>query len=69
MAEEYQMDWDQICQSSQLGELTNVPQVLTGGLLHRMYAVETTEGKYAIKLVNPNIMVRPKALRNYILSV
>lgn len=65
MAEKNMMNWEQICQTSQLGKLTDAPQELTGGLLHRMYAVETTEGKYAIKLLNPNIMERPEAMQNY----
>jgi len=48
--------------------MIGVPEEISGGLLHRMYAVETTQGKYAIKALNPQIMVRPEAMQNYINS-
>jgi hypothetical protein len=44
-----------------------VPISVTGGLLHRMYALQTTSGRYAIKALNPEIMYRPTALQNRIL--
>jgi hypothetical protein len=52
----------------QLGDLVNEPESLTGGLMHRMYAVVTTKGKYAIKALNPQIMIRPKAMQKIINS-
>ncbi|MBY6036915.1 phosphotransferase [Fictibacillus nanhaiensis] len=64
---QYKMDFMGMCQRSHLGELVNT-DLISGGLLHRMYAVETTKGKYAIKLLNPQIMLRPTAMRNYINS-
>ena len=33
-----------------------------------MYAIETAQGKYAIKALNPQIMLRPLAMQNYINS-
>ena len=65
---QYKLEFKDLCQTSQLGELLNVPESISGGLLHRMYAVETTKGKYAIKLLNPQIILRPTAMRNYINS-
>lgn len=65
---QYKLEFKDLCQVSQLGELLNAPESIFGGLLHRMYAVETTKGKYAIKLLNPQIMIRPTAIRNYINS-
>ncbi len=65
---EYQLKFEGICKQSLLGELLSVPKPINGGLLHRMYAVETTKGKYAIKLLNPQIMVRTTAIQNYINS-
>ncbi|WP_335872658.1 hypothetical protein [Bacillus sp. 2205SS5-2] len=62
------MDFEDLCQTSLLGKLVNDPKSISGGLLHRMYAIETTEGKYAVKLLNPQIMIRPTALKNYINS-
>ncbi|SCC34353.1 phosphotransferase [Bacillus mycoides] len=64
----YYLDFESICKNSLLGEMLNVPKSICGGLLHRMYAVETTKGKYAIKLLNPQIMIRPMAIQNYINS-
>lgn len=51
-----------------LGELAAPPEKLTGGLMHTMYAAVTDKGKYAIKILNPSVMLREKALRNTILS-
>ena len=38
---------------------------VSGGFLHRMYKVETRNGFYAVKHLNPEIMKRPKVLENY----
>lgn len=65
---QYQFEFESLCQISLLGELVNVPKPLSGGLLHRMYALKTAKGKYAIKLLNPQIMLRPTAMMNYINS-
>lgn len=48
-----------------LGNLTAQPQRVTGGYLHKMFRLETTTGKYAVKLLNPLIMKRPGVLENY----
>ncbi|OQR56826.1 phosphotransferase [Bacillus sp. CDB3] len=61
----YYLDFEGICKNSLLGEMLNVPKSICGGLLHRMYVIETSKGKYAIKLLNPQIMLRPKAMQNY----
>ena len=39
-----------------------------GGLLHKMYRVETESGTYAVKVLNSEIMRRPEALNNTINS-
>lgn len=33
--------------------------------MHKMYKLETTQGTYAVKLLNPSIMKRPDVFRNY----
>lgn len=53
---------------SRLGEIEGIPVPISGGLLHKMYSLETTKGKYAIKILNPQIMKRPEAMTNYINS-
>ncbi|WP_400247478.1 phosphotransferase [Niallia sp. JL1B1071] len=57
-----------ICNESNLGEIVGVPFSISGGLLHKMYAIETDKGKFAIKRLNPQIMKRPNAWKNYINS-
>ena len=59
---------EQLCQSYRLGKLKRVPEMVTGGLMHKMYHVRTDKGEYAVKLLNPDIMKRPEALQNMINS-
>jgi hypothetical protein len=59
---QYNLQFNKLCDILQLGEIVGVPEAISGGLLHRMYAIETTEGKYAIKALNPQIMLRPVAM-------
>ena len=61
---QYNIQLEQLCSHLCLGELLCEPEQLTGGLLHRMYAVETTSGKYAVKALNPQVMLRPAAKSN-----
>ena len=41
------------------------PLKVTGGLTHRIFKVVTDNGKYIVKLLNPNIMKRPTAMGNF----
>ena len=36
-----------------------------GGFMHKMFKVQTTAGTYAVKHLNPEIMSRPDAMKNY----
>ncbi|CAM3330364.1 phosphotransferase enzyme family protein [Vagococcus fessus] len=54
-----------IAQQLDLGTLSSEPKQLTGGFMHQMYALFTTKGKYAIKLLNPYIMKRETAMANF----
>lgn len=56
---------EEICRQWDLGELEFSPFKLEGGFLHKMYSLFTTKGRYAIKLLNPNIMQRKTAMENY----
>ena len=51
-----------------LGTVVKEVVQVTGGLLHRMYRVCTDQGEYAVKVLNPEIMKRPVALRNTVNS-
>jgi Ser/Thr protein kinase RdoA (MazF antagonist) len=62
----YNLQFEKLCKALGLGELTATPEAISGGLLNRMYAVVTTSGKYAVKALNPQIMMRPTALANYL---
>jgi len=64
----YNLQFEKLCNTLQLGKIKGEPKVISGGLLHRMYAVETMEGKYAVKALNPEIMVRPPAMQHFINS-
>lgn len=52
----------------ELGTLRGKPQQVFGGLLHKMYKVETSSGVYAVKALNPIIMKREMAISNTIFS-
>lgn len=65
---QYNLQFEKLCNILQLGKIVSMPEAISGGLLHRMYAIETTKGKYAIKALNPQIMLRPVAMQNYINS-
>lgn len=51
-----------------LGKLINKPVRVMGGLLNRMYKVNTSTGIYAIKHLNPEVMKRKNAKENHILA-
>ncbi|MDP5276309.1 phosphotransferase [Chengkuizengella axinellae] len=62
------IQFKKLCGKSQLGEIISSPAAVSGGLLHKMYVIETSQGKYAIKILNPQIMMRAEAMQNYIHS-
>ncbi|CAM3307539.1 aminoglycoside phosphotransferase family protein [Paenibacillus taichungensis] len=65
---QYNLKFEKLVAELELGELNSKPKAISGGLLHRMYAIETTHAKYAVKALNPQIMSRPTAMQNYIQS-
>ena len=54
-----------ICRQYDLGVLIKPPFALKGGFMHKMYALFTEKGKYAVKLLNPYVMQRADALENF----
>lgn len=64
----YNLQFEKLCDILKLGEIVGVPKAISGGLLHRMYAIETIKGRYAIKALNPQIMLRPVAIKHIINS-
>lgn len=57
--------FEHICRALGLGGMTAAPAQLSGGHSHRMFALTTTRGRYAVKLLNPEVMARPDAMANY----
>ena len=51
-----------------LGVIVENPLRVYGGLLNRLYKVKTTSGIYAIKHLNPNLIVKDNAKDNIILT-
>lgn len=48
-----------------LGEIILPILPVSGGLMHKMYKVETGSGTFAVKILNREIMKRPDAANNY----
>jgi Ser/Thr protein kinase RdoA (MazF antagonist) len=57
-----------LCAVCSLGEPMGELQSVAGGLLHRMWRLDTTRGSFAIKQLNPAIMRRPYMHETYRLS-
>lgn len=58
----------QILSEYSLGNLLSPLKTISGGLLHKIWFLHTSQGEYALKVLNPEIMRRPEALNNYINS-
>lgn len=56
------------CYSLDIGSPLHPPKEIAGGLLHKLFYVQTNGGTYAIKYLNPSIMQRQQALSNFIYS-
>ncbi|MBA2677987.1 MAG: aminoglycoside phosphotransferase family protein [Ktedonobacteraceae bacterium] len=57
-----------LCVLCDLGELLADPQAVTGGMLHRMWRLNTTRGLFAVKQLNPAIMRKPNIQHEYRVS-
>jgi hypothetical protein len=64
----YSLNFEKLCATFNLGQLTNEPEQVFGGFLHRMYQLKTDKDQYAVKALNPQIMQRKTAMYNYIFS-
>lgn len=51
-----------------LGTILREPERVYGGLLHKMLKVETEQGIYAVKRLNPTIMKRPHVTEHFAYS-
>ena len=48
--------WKNIALTYGLGAWDTLPQVVTGGLKHRLYHARTVRGEYAVKVLNPRLL-------------
>lgn len=46
-------------------KLKEAPVRLNGGFMHNIYKLETGQGSYVLKMLNPFIMQRDTAMENY----
>ncbi len=60
--------FSKICEFCQLGLPTGNPKRISGGYMHKMYRIKTSSGDYAVKLLNPVIMQREDAMKNFMLA-
>ncbi len=61
------MEIDYFCKKYNLGTVLQVEK-LAGGLMHKMRKVQTDQGIYAIKILNPEVMSRKGSYENFIKS-
>ena len=57
--------WDELERKYNM-KLKQPPLRLSGGLMHKMYKLETDQGIYALKLLNPFIMLPQKFIKQSI---
>ena len=56
---------EQLIKRYNLGDITGDILPVSGGLMHKMFKVQTSTGIYAVKCLNPQIMKRPGVMENY----
>lgn len=57
--------FEKICKQLNLGELQQTPTPLKGGFMHKMFSMFTSNGRFAVKLLNPYVMQRETVFENY----
>lgn len=57
-----------LCTLFMLGEPLHGPQAIQGGLLHRLWRLQTSHGIFAVKQLNPAIMRKPDIRDDYRLT-
>lgn len=61
------MNIEKFCTKYNLGKVLSITK-LYGGLMHKMFKVETSNGIYCIKVLNKEVMSRSDAYDNFIVS-
>lgn len=58
----------ELCRRCALGEPLAPAEPVSGGLLHRMYRLQTTQGRFAVKVLSPIVMQYADVRENFRLS-
>ena len=61
------MNIEKFCKEYNFGEVLNIKKI-NGGLMHKMFRIDTTKGIYCIKVLNPEVMSRSEAYNNFVVS-
>ena len=61
------MNIEKFCERYDLGKIQNISR-LFGGLMHKIFKVETDKGIYCIKVLNSEVMARKEAFNNFVVS-
>ena len=61
------MNIEKFCERYNLGKVIKITKI-SGGLMHKMFKVETDKGIYCIKVLNPEVMSRKEAYSNFVVS-
>ena len=61
------MNIEKFCKRYNFGKVINVTKI-SGGLMHKMFKVETDKGIYCVKVLNSKIMSRKEAYGNFVVS-
>ena len=61
------MNIEKFCERYDLGKIQNISR-LFGGLMHKIFKVETDKGIYCIKVLNSEVMARKEAFDNFVVS-
>lgn len=61
------MNIEKFCKKYGLGKVISINKV-SGGLMHKMFKVETDKGIYCVKVLNPEVMSRKESYSNFVES-
>ena len=61
------MNIEKFCERYDLGKIQNISR-LFGGLMHKIFKIETDKGIYCIKVLNSEVMARKEAFNNFVVS-
>lgn len=61
------MNIEKFCKKYGLGKVISINKV-SGGLMHKLFKVETDKGIYCVKVLNPEVMSRKESYSNFVES-